>query len=89
MACISGGEDGQNPHSPGCRPYLSRAKRLGTPTLLVVISEESPFSARQFLDILRVIEAEAGDVLGDGPRSQDGAEDLGPIIFPIRPGALS
>src|SRR5437764_383185 len=31
MVCISGGEDGRYPHSPGCRPYLSRAKRLRPP----------------------------------------------------------
>src|SRR3954467_13725909 len=42
-----------------------------------------PFSARQFRDFLRLIEAEAGDALGDGPRSQDGAEDFGPIICPF------
>ncbi len=41
MVCISGDGDSQHPHSPGCRPYLSRAKRLGTPPLLVEISAES------------------------------------------------
>jgi len=44
MACISGVEVGKYPHSPGCRPYLSRKKRLGTIARLVVISEKSPFS---------------------------------------------
>src|SRR3982751_1404063 len=41
MVCISGGEDSQYPHSPGCRPYLSRAKRLGSPAVLVEISAKS------------------------------------------------
>src|SRR3954451_9215726 len=40
MGCISGGGVGKHPHSPGCRPYLSRAKRLGTVALLVEISAE-------------------------------------------------
>jgi hypothetical protein len=48
-----------------------------------------PFSAWQYEALLRVIEAEVGDVLEDGPRSQDGAEDLDPIIFPFEPGTLS
>src|SRR3954451_4066302 len=43
MACISGGGDGQYPHSPECRPYLSRAKRLGTVALLVEIGAKSRF----------------------------------------------
>src|SRR5215210_1349287 len=30
-----------------------------------------PFTARQFLDLLRVIEAEAAEVFGDGFRPQD------------------
>src|SRR4051812_18000624 len=49
MVCISGGGDSQHPHSPGCRPYLARAKRLGAPLGLVVISEKSRFfrSARK------------------------------------------
>src|SRR3954468_4191126 len=38
-----------------------------------------PFTARQFQDFLRLIEAEAGDVLEEGSRCQDLAEDLGPI----------
>jgi hypothetical protein len=42
MACISGAEVGKYPHSPGCRPYLSRVKRLAVPASLVVISEKSP-----------------------------------------------
>src|SRR3954447_12591169 len=41
MVCISGVEVGKHPHSPGCRPYLSRAKRLGTVALVVEISEKS------------------------------------------------
>src|SRR3954454_6719269 len=41
MACISGVEVGKYPHSPGCRPYPSRAKRLGTVALVVEISEKS------------------------------------------------
>src|SRR5512135_1716711 len=40
MVCISGGEDSQDLHSPGCRSYLSRAKRLGIPARLVEISAE-------------------------------------------------
>src|SRR4051794_24800073 len=48
-----------------------------------------PFTTRQFLDFLRLIEAEAGDVLGDGRRCQDVDEDLGPIICPIWPGGKS
>src|SRR5947209_7632509 len=46
MACISVGGDSRHPHSPGCRPYLSRAKRLGTPLGVVVISEKSQKYAR-------------------------------------------
>src|SRR5512135_3155226 len=42
MVCISGGEDSQDLHSPGCRSYLSRAKRLGIPARLVEISAECP-----------------------------------------------
>jgi len=41
MVCISGVEVGKHPHSPGCRPYLSRAKRLGTVALVVEISAKS------------------------------------------------
>src|ERR1700729_2616444 len=41
MACISGGEVGKYPHSPGCRPYLSRTKRLAAPTRMVEFSEKS------------------------------------------------
>jgi hypothetical protein len=41
MVCISGGEDGKHPHSPGCRPYLSRAKRLDAVALVVEISAKS------------------------------------------------
>src|SRR5205823_510861 len=40
MVCISGGGGSEHLHSPGCRPYLSRAKRLGTPLGLVVIGEK-------------------------------------------------
>src|SRR5450432_3089891 len=40
MACISGVEVGKYPHSPGCRPYLSRAKRLGTTARLVGFGEK-------------------------------------------------
>src|SRR3954447_8713674 len=49
MACISGVEDVKYPHSPGCRPYLSRAKRLVTADLMVEISaksRKSPESSR-------------------------------------------
>jgi hypothetical protein len=41
MACISGVEVGKYPHSPGCRPDLSRAKRLAAPARMVEFSEES------------------------------------------------
>jgi len=41
MVCISGGEDSEYPHSPGCRPYLSRVKRLRVLGSLVEISAES------------------------------------------------
>jgi len=43
MVCISGGEDSEYPHSPGCRPYLSRVKRLRVLGSLVEISAESRF----------------------------------------------
>jgi hypothetical protein len=41
MACISGVEVGKYSHSPGCRPDLSRAKRLAAPARMVEFSEES------------------------------------------------
>ena len=45
----------QYPHSPGCRPYLSRAKRLGIPARLVEIGAEcqNMFPLRLGLFVLR------------------------------------
>src|SRR4051812_10200775 len=45
MGCIPGGGDGKHPHSPGCRPYLSRANRVRSARSQVVFGEESPFPA--------------------------------------------